>query len=122
MPLPASDQNTATLAPMTSRTLHTSGRSRSRVASYWQRVEPRATGDEAIDDPVGEAKQPDFLCGCGIRRKPVRVIGIALRVAHLVGIPVAPDCAFAQQPVRGEPRAAEHKGRPPRVSEEHDDR
>ena len=82
-----------------------------------QLVQPRAARDEAIDRPVGEAEQAQLLRRRRIDREPVRVVGVALRAAHLLGVAVAPDRALAQQPVRGEPGAAEHERRPPRVGE-----
>ena len=47
---------------------------------------------------------------------------MALRLAHLRRLAVAPHRALAQQPVRGEPCAREQQRGPPRVGGEHDRR
>ena len=78
-------------------------------------VQARASGDEAVDRPAGEAEQPQLLARGRVHRQPVGVVGIALRAAHFFGVAVAPDRALAQQPVRRQPRAREHDRRPPRV-------
>ncbi len=72
--------------------------------------------DKAVDDPAGEAEQAEFLGGRRIDREPEGVVGVTLRAAHLVGVAVTPDGALTQQPVSGEPCAAEQEGRPPRVT------
>ena len=112
----ASDQNTTTFAPTTSSRLHSDrplAQPRRRVL---QLVQPRAAGDEAVDRPADQTEQPQLLAGRRIDGEPIGVVGVALRAAHLVGVAVAPDGALAQQPVRREPRAAEHERRPPRVA------
>ena len=116
---PASDQNTATLAPTTSSRLHSTGFSRSRVASYCSACRRVRRVDETIDRPVGEAEEPQLLRGGRIDRHPEGVVGVALRGAHDVGVAVPPDRALAQQPVRGQPRPAQDDRGPPRIREEH---
>ena len=73
---------------------------------------------KALDGPVGEAEQPQLLGRRRVHRQPVRVVGVALGLAHRVGLAVLPDGALAQEPVRGEPGATEQQRRPPRVGEE----
>ena len=96
----------------TSSRLQSTGRSRSRVASYCSSCRRRAARDEAVDRPAGEAEQPQLLAGRRIDGEPVGVVGVALRAAHLVGVAVAPDRALAQQPVRGQPGAARARAAP----------
>ena len=81
-------------------------------------MQASASLGKSVDHPVGETEQAELLGGRRIGGEPIRVVRVALRGAHLVRITVAPDRAFTQQPVRGEPRATEQKGRPPRVGEE----
>ena len=81
-------------------------------------VEVAAPRGEPLDHPVGEAEQPHFLRGGRVDREAVRVVGVALRGAHLVGVAVLPHRALAQQVVRRHPRADEQRRRPPRVAEE----
>ncbi len=83
-------------------------------------MKARAAGDEAIDRPADQTEQPQLLAGGRIDREPIRVVGVALRAAHFVGVAVAPDPALAQQPVRRQPGAAEHDRRPPGVGGEDD--
>ena len=85
-----------------------------------QRVQTGAAVDEAIDRPACQSEQPQLLARRRIHGEPVGVVGVALRAAHLIRVAVAPDRALAQQPMRRQPRAAEHDRRPPRVSGEHD--
>ena len=85
-----------------------------------QRVETRAAGDETIERPVREAEQPHLLGGRGIDGHPIGIFGVTLRGAHFLGVAIHPDGAFAQEPVRREPRAAEDERRPPRIREQHD--
>ena len=118
----ASDQKTTTLAAMTSKQTP-----RERPLSQARRlvlklVEPCASRDEPLDRPADQPEQPQFLARRRIDGQPIRVVGIALGAAHLVGVAVAPDGALAQQPVRREPRAGEHERRPPGEAEEHDRR
>ena len=87
-----------------------------------QLVQPRAPGDEPIDRPAGQAEQPQLLAGRRIDRQPIRIVGVALRAADLVGVAVVPDRALAQQPVRRQPAAGEHERRPPGEGEQHDRR
>ena len=111
-----STTDTTTLAAVTSSRLQASGRSRSRVASYcsWCRRVRRATNRSMVQPH--QAEQPQFLAGGRIDGEPVRVVGVALRAPHFVGVAIAPDRALAQQPVRREPRAGQHERRPPRRS------
>ena len=98
------------------------GRSRRRVAAYCSSCRRVRRGDEPVDRPAGQAEQPQLLARRRIDGEPVRVVGVALRAAHFVGVAVAPDGALAQQPVGREPRAGEHDRRPPREAEQHDGR
>ena len=99
----------------TSSRLHTTGRSRSRVASQRRSNSRRRCVRESLDGPVGKSEQAQFLRRRRIDRESIRVVGMALRLAHLVGVAIAPDRAFAQQPMRGEPGAGQQQRRPPRV-------
>ena len=101
----------------TSSRLHSTGFSRSRVASYCSacRRVRRATKRSIVQPARPNSRSS--LRGRRIDREPVGVVGVALRAAHLLGVAVAPDRALAQQPVRRQPRAAEHERRPPRVRE-----
>ena len=114
----ASDQNTATLAARTSSRLQASGLSRRRVASVLQLVQARPPADEALHHPVDQAEEAQLLGRGRIDGEPVGVLGVALRLAHLLGVAVAPDRALAQEPVGGEPRPGQDERRPPRVAEE----
>ena len=116
-----SDQNTTRLAATTSSRLQKTGRSRSRVACQRRSASRRRRGAEAFDDPVGQSEEPQLLGGRRIDGQPVGVVGMALGVADFFGVAVAPDGTLAQQPVRGEPRAASTR-RPPCVAGEHDSR
>jgi hypothetical protein len=78
-------------------------------------VQAGAARDEATDRPPGEAEQPQLLAGGRIHREPVGIVGIPLRLSHLVGVAVTPDRALAQEPVRRQPRARERDRRPPRI-------
>ena len=78
-----------------------------------------AARPEALDDPVAEAEQPQLLGSRRLDRETVGVVRMALRLAHLLGVAVAPDAALAQQPVGGEPGAAEQQRRPPGPGGEH---
>ena len=109
----ASDQNTSTLAPMTSSMLHDHRPlAQARSPAYWSSCKACAAGDEAVDRPADQAEQPQLLAGRRIDGEPVGVVGVALRAANLVGVAVAPDPALAQQPVRREPRAARARSAP----------
>ena len=67
---------------------------------------------EALDDPAGQPEEPQLLGGRRVDREPVGVVRVALRLAHFLGVAVAPDGALAQQPVRGEPGAGEQAAAP----------
>ncbi len=84
-----------------------------------QLVEEPAAGDEALDGPADEAEQPELLGGRRIDRQPVGIVGVALGLAHLVGLAVLPHRALAQQPVRREPRPGQQRRCPPGVAEQH---
>ena len=75
---------------------------------------------ESLDRPRRESEQPQFLGGRRIDGEPISVVGVALRLAHLIGIAIAPHAAFAQQPVRRQPCAREQNRRPPCVRRQHD--
>lgn len=79
-------------------------------------MEASAPGDETVERPTGKAEQTQFLTCRRIDCQPVSILGVPLRAAHFIGIAIAPDRAFAQKPMRGQPRAREQGGRPPRVS------
>jgi hypothetical protein len=80
--------------------------------------EQRAPLDEACQHPVRDAEEPQLLGRGRVDREAIGVVGVALRLAHLLGVAVEPDGALAQQPVRRQPRAREHERRPPREGEE----
>ena len=84
-----------------------------------QRVQPRAASHETIDRPGREAEETQLLRRRRIDREPERVVGVALRGTHFVGVAIAPDRALAQQPMRGQPGAAQDNRDPPGVREEH---
>ena len=111
----ASDQNTTTLAATTISRL----RRPAARAGGWPRTAARAAVCAATTNrsmiQSAETEQPQLLAGRRIDRQAIGVVGVALRAAHLVGVAIAPDAALAQQPVRGQPRAAEHQRRPPGV-------
>ncbi len=83
-----------------------------------QVVQPPPVAPEPVDGPAGEAEQPQLLGRRRVHGQPVRVVGVPLGFAHRLGLAVLPDPALAQQPVRRQPRAAEHQRGPPRVGEE----
>ena len=114
----ASDQNTTALAVTTTTRLAATGRSRRLRRLPARVVEPPPVAPAAVDGPTGEAEQPQLLGGRRVDGEPVRVVGVPLGLPHRVGLAVLPHPALAQQPVLGEPRAAEHERGPPRVGEE----
>ena len=79
----------------------------------------RPAGNKAIDRPADQTEQSQLFAARRIHSQPIRVVGVALCAAHLLGVAVVPDCALAQEPVRREPAAGEDDRRPPRVAEEH---
>ena len=81
--------------------------------------QPPSPRGETLDRPCRESEQPQFLRGRRIDCQPISIIGVALRLANLICIAIAPDSAFSQQPMRREPRTREQNRRPPRVSCEH---
>ena len=81
-------------------------------------VQRRPPIDEAIEHPVGEAEDAQLLRGRGVHGEAIRVLGVALRTAHLRRLAVVPHGAFAQQPVRGEPGAGQERRRPPAIPEQ----
>ena len=111
----AIDANTATFADSTISRLHTTGRSRSRVASQRRSNSRRRCLRESLHGPRRQSEQPQFLRRRRVDREPIRIVGVTLRFAHLLGVAVAPHRAFAQQPMRGEPGARQHQRRPPRI-------
>ena len=76
-------------------------------------VQPPPVGGEALDRPVGQAEQPQLLGRRRVDGQPVGVVGVALGRPDLLGGPVAPDRALAQQPVGGQPGPAQQQRRPP---------
>ena len=74
---------------------------------------------EPLDGPAGQSEQSQLLGGGRVDGEAVSVVGVALGLAHLLGIAVAPDAALAQQPVGAEPRAHEQDRRPPGIAGEH---
>ena len=60
--------------------------------------------------------KPQFLAGGRVHGQAVGVVGIPLRAAHFLGVAIVPNRAFAQHPMRRQPRAREHDRRPPGVS------
>jgi hypothetical protein len=97
--------------------LHSTGFSRSPRRLVLQTMERRTPRDEPLDRPSREAEQAQLLARRRIDREPVRVIGVALRRAHLGRVAIEPDTALAQQPVRRHPGAGEHERGPPVVCE-----
>ena len=67
---------------------------------------------EAVHDPVREPEEPQLLGRVRLDRQAVGVFGVALGPADFLGVPVAPHAALAQQPVRGQPRAGQHRAAP----------
>src|SRR5215831_15796038 len=84
--------------------------------SVLQVVQASPSRNETLHCPADESKQPQFLARGRIHGKPISVVGITLRTAHLFGVAVAPDSAFTQKPMRGRPGAREQDWRPPRIS------
>ena len=82
-------------------------------------VQAPAAGDEAVEYPVGQAENPQFLRRRRVDGEPVGVLRVALRLPDLLGVAVLPDRALAQQPVRREPRAGQHRRRPPGEAKQH---
>ena len=112
----ASEAKTATLAPITSSTLQTSGRSRRRVASYWSSCRRVRL---PMNRSIVQSTRPNRRSSFGGRRidgEAVGVVGVALRGAHLLGVPVLPDRALAQQPVRRQPGAGQDERSPPAIA------
>ena len=110
---------TARLAAAVKSTHQTSGRSRSRVASYcsWCSRVRVATNRAIVQSD--QAEQPQLLAGRRVDGEPVGIVGDALRAAHLVGVAIEPDRALAQQPMRRQPRRRQHQRRPPGEPEQH---
>ena len=72
-----------------------------------ERMQTRAAIHKTVDGPPGQAEQAELLGWRRLNGEPVGVVGITLRAAHLLRVAVAPDAALAQQPVCGQPSAAE---------------
>ena len=83
-----------------------------------QVVEQLAAGEEALERPVDETEESQLLGRRRVDGESVGVVGVTLGGTHGVGVTVDPHGALAQQPVGGEPGAAEHQRRPPGVGEE----
>ena len=82
-------------------------------AELEQTAAPRA---KAVHGPFREPEEPQLLGRVWFDGKAVGVVGMPLCLANFLGIAVAPDAAFAQEPVRGQPAAAQQERRPPRDS------
>ena len=54
-----------------------------------------STGAEAIHDPAREPEEPELLRRVGLDRQAIRVLGVALGLADLLGVAFAPDAALA---------------------------
>ena len=83
-----------------------------------QLEEPAAPLDEAVDGPAGQAEQAQLLGRWRVDSQAVGVVGVALRVADLVGVAVPPHRALPQQPVGCRPCPREQRCRPPPVGDE----
>ncbi len=84
-----------------------------------QLVQPPSAGEEPREHPVGQPEDPQFLGRGRVHGQPVGVVGVPLRQPDLRGVAVPPDRALAQQPVRAEPAAGQHRRRPPGEAEQH---
>src|SRR5262249_43429328 len=60
-----------------------------------QLMQARAPGDEALNRPPYQPEQPQLLRGWWVHRQAVDIFGIALRLAHLIGVATVPDRALA---------------------------
>ncbi len=91
------------------------GRSRNRVASYWSscRRVRLATKRSIVQLARPNSRNSLLAGGSTARRYAYSASRCAPRTS--LGVPVAPDGALAQQPVRRQPGAGEHDRRPPRV-------
>ncbi len=102
------------------------------TTEHWTLAQPRGPPlelvqssppvDEPVDDPVGEPEQAHLLGGRRIDGEAIGVVGMALRVADLVRVAVAPDRALAQHPMGRTPPDDEDDRRPPREPEQHERR
>ncbi len=110
---PAIAQNTRMFAASTSSKLHKTGRSRKRVACHCKSSSRRRRDVKRSTVHVGEPEQAQLLGGGRIDRQTIRVVRVALRLANFGGVAVAPDGAFAEEPMRGEPGSDQQQRRPP---------
>ena len=113
-------QNTTMLAESTSSRLHNTGRSRKRVACHCRSSSRRRRDVNRSTVHAARPNRRSSLAAGGSHRQPIGVVGVALRLANLRCVAIAPDRALAQQPVRGEPGAASSSGRPPGVGRQHE--
>ena len=88
----ASDQNTSDVGGEHEQQAPDAPASRAAASpAYCSSNSSVRRADEALDHPVRQAEQPQLLGRRRIDRQPVGVVGVALRLAHLVGVAVAPD-------------------------------
>ena len=81
-------------------------------------MQRRPARDEALERPARESEEPQLLARGRIDGEPERIVGIALRRANFRCVAIQPDRTLTQQPMRREPRTAEHDRCPPREAEE----
>ena len=96
-------------------------RAAARAAASTSTAARRGGARRDVKRSITQSESPNSrtsLAAGGVDREPVRVLGVALRGAHLVGVAVLPHRALAQEVVRRDPRADEHGRRPPRVAEQ----
>jgi hypothetical protein len=83
-----------------------------------QVVQGRARRHEPVDHPSRQAEQPELLARRRVDGEAVRVLGVSLGAADVVGVAIAPHAALAEQPVGGTPAEQHRERRPPREPEQ----